>query len=91
MIRVIIREVADHRVRQPKSLGILEIEPNTQLPLFPELPGRDYTVRVYATPTAEGRVAVRATLPATEFVPASPWLFILAALRVAFPSTAPLS
>ena len=85
MLRIIIREVADHRLRQPKSLGIAEIEESIQLPLFPELPGTDYTVRIYASPLSDAVVKWRGTLPSATLDPSAIWTFVTSALLAALP------
>jgi hypothetical protein len=47
VIRILIREVTDSRHRAPKSLGLADIEPAAELPLYPGERPRDYSVRIY--------------------------------------------
>jgi hypothetical protein len=56
MIRILIRQVIDCRHRAPKSLGIADIEPTADLPLFRGQAASDYSVRIYHAPPHDEQV-----------------------------------
>ena len=56
MIRILIRQVVDGRRRAPKSLGVADIEPAAELPLFTGQAAGDYSVRIYHAPPHDEQV-----------------------------------
>jgi hypothetical protein len=80
MLRIIIKEVAGHRHRCPKSLAIVDIEALRQLPLFPDRPAHDYFITSYAPASPSVRPIAKARLLGTRHTPAHPLDLARAAL-----------
>jgi hypothetical protein len=89
LLGILIREVVECRHRTPKSIGIAEIEPATELPLRPGESGRDHTVRIYHPPPYDAKVRFQARLPVPAGAQPECWELLRDALNRFFHARRP--
>jgi hypothetical protein len=90
MIRVLIREVQDHRVRASKSLGVADIEQVMDLPANATAKTQPvHIIRFYSPNGSDTRVLAKATFTPDCGPHTDPWTFLHNALD-ATPPPAPL-
>ncbi len=82
MIRILIRQVMDSRHRTPKSLGIADIEPALDLPLFGGQEASDLSVRIYHAPPDDARVRFETRATVVRGAAPDYWEVLWDALKV---------
>ena len=85
MIRILIRQVGDSRHRAPKSLGIADIEPAVDLPLFTGEGVSDLSVRIYHAPPDDERVRFETRVPVAPGAAPDYWEVLRDALNEVLP------
>jgi hypothetical protein len=85
VIRILIRQVSDCRHRAPKSLGLADIEPAADLPLFPGEGARDCSVRIYHGSPHEGQVRFQTRVALVPKGKPDWWLVLRDALNQVLP------
>ncbi len=85
MIRVLIRQVMDCRHRAAKSLGVADIEPAADLPLYAGEEAGDYSVRIYHAPPHDEKVRFQTRVAVRRGRKADYWELLRDALNRVLP------
>ena len=89
MIRILIREVSDCLHRAPKSVGLADIEPAAELPLYPGERVRDYSVRIYHSAPHEQQVRFQTRVALGARAKPDWWVLLRDALNQVLPPGKP--
>ncbi len=86
MLRIIIREVSDIRIRNPKSLAVADVEPFLALSTPHPRPGQDTHVATLYLCTSGGHRRIAASQFTPSVTPArNVWRYVAEALASALP------